>query len=79
MLRTPPKQPKPSHVSPSAYMQVLTLPDFFTDNDTTPALPITTRRPLLLSCAPSGTIAASGIGSGGGSGGDDDNGWRRLR
>ena len=33
----PPKQPKPSHVSPSAYMQVLTLPDFFTDNDTTPA------------------------------------------
>ena len=34
----PPKQPKPSHVSPSAYMQVLTLPVFLTDNDTTPAL-----------------------------------------
>ena len=68
---TPPKEPKPSPVSPSAYMQVLTLPTFF--------LPITTRLLLLLSCAPSGTIAAPGIGSGGGSGGDDDNGWRRLR
>ena len=35
---TPPKEPKPSPVSPSAYMQVLTPPSFFfTDNDTTPA------------------------------------------
>ena len=33
----PPKQPKPSHVSPSAYMKVLTLPVFLTDNNTTPA------------------------------------------
>ena len=41
----------------------------------------TTRRPPLLSCAPSGTSAVSGMGSGSGGGGDgdDDDGWRRLR
>ena len=55
---TPPKEPKPSPVSPSAYMQVLTLPAFFTDNDTTPA-PVCLVPPQARSQRPASAAAAA--------------------